>query len=159
MRDSSCARQRTRSADLLSFSRFTTKRLIEAQTLCSIARSEPYRMNDCCCAVSAHTPQFSLSPSPYFLSDLMGNAVFGAVAAVPEFGHQRRGNSSIQWSSSQGSRLPASKSVFHYTDDQDELCFQLTFPMRLTRLLIFHLKSFLFHLLVVLFQCKDYYQP
>jgi hypothetical protein len=35
-------------------------------------RNIPYRMNDSSCARRAHAPQISLSLSPYFLSNLIG---------------------------------------------------------------------------------------
>ena len=54
----------------------TTKRLIKAQTLSSMTRSEPCRMSDsidssCAARVSAHARSaISWPPSPYFLSGL-----------------------------------------------------------------------------------------
>ena len=57
----------------------TTKRLIEAHTLFSIAWSGPYRMSQhSSCArqrALCHAPQFSLFRSHYFLSDLMWNVL------------------------------------------------------------------------------------
>jgi hypothetical protein len=47
----------------------------EAQTLISIAWSEPYRMSDFCCARERARSSSFMPPSHYFLSDLIGNVI------------------------------------------------------------------------------------